>query len=242
MDNSHIRNFLRNLFFSTGYVVTTRKNWLYTLEREEHILTEVEENLLSATSSVLHIGAHIGQEAEKYARLGLEVLWIEGNPKIFEKLLVNITKYENQSARCALLGNINIESIDFHVANNDGLSSSLFELGVNSGFNSLSMIHDLKVPMSRLDSILDTSQISKFKHWVIDVQGAELLVLQGAGDLLNSVFSLCIEVSTRKVYEGGATWAEIYSFLMSRNFTPLWHPRPDSHMNIIFVRTLMKSD
>ena len=95
-----------------------------------------------------------------------------------------------------------------------------------------------KLDMKRLDSLFQTSELSLYNHWVIDVQGAELLVLEGAGELLKGCSSIFIEVSSRNVYENGVQWDAIKEFLNSHNFIELWKPNEKSHENVIFVRDL----
>jgi FkbM family methyltransferase len=233
---SHGSRPINKLLALVGLVITTKKYFTHLQEFEINIFNKIEESLISATSAVLHIGAHIGQEADKYFQKGAKVHWIEGNPILFKILSNNILKYENQKATCAVLGNINIEEVNFNLASNSGLSSSLFQLSDISGFNSVSMIEKIKVPMYRLDTLFTKSEMAQYRHWVIDVQGAELLVLQGAGNLLDSVVSISIEVSTREVYKGGATWEEISNFLGTHGFVALWCPKLESHTNVLFIR------
>jgi hypothetical protein len=53
----------------------------------------------------------------------------------------------------------------------------------------------------------------------IDVQGAEMGVLRSAGEMLGNVRSIFVEVSAYKpLYEGGATLADISSYLLPRGF------------------------
>lgn len=52
----------------------------------------------------------------------------------------------------------------------------------------------------------------------LDVQGAELRVLQGAGDRLRAVTALWLEVSDQELYRGQALRTEIETFLRTRGF------------------------
>ena len=48
---------------------------------------------------VLHVGAHEGQEAKAYRDLGVsKVVWIEGNYRIYRRLLNNLERFDNQIA------------------------------------------------------------------------------------------------------------------------------------------------
>ncbi len=52
-----------------------------------------------------------------------------------------------------------------------------------------------------------------------DVQGAELKVLRGAGDLLDRTRALFLEVSIRdRMYQGNVLWSEIVEFVGPRGF------------------------
>jgi FkbM family methyltransferase len=202
----------------------------------EGFALDIQHRLLETSGAVLHIGAHRGQEAEYYNKVGLKVIWIEASPAMFEILNINITKYKNQRAVCALLGDVEGKLVDFHIASNDGASSSIFQFGKELGVNGLGMSGSEKLRMERLDNLFQTKDLSSFSHWVLDVQGAELLVLKGAGSLLDTCNSLYVEVSTRAVYEDGVSWNELSGFLKGRGLIPLWDPKAKSHENIIFVR------
>ena len=72
--------------------------------------------------------------------------------------------------------------------------------------------------MRRLDDIQSIEQIQNFKHWVIDVQGAELNVIRGAEKLINECQSLQIEVKNISDYIGGSSWINVKDFLFSKGF------------------------
>ena len=52
----------------------------------------------------------------------------------------------------------------------------------------------------------------------MDLQGAELLALQGMGDLLNGVRYVHTELSFRAMYTGQALFADVHSYLHTRGF------------------------
>jgi hypothetical protein len=136
----------------------------------------------------------------------------------------------------ALLGEVERESVLFHVSSNDAASSSIYEFGSELGFERLRMTKTLRLPMVRLDSILSISDAAKYPHWVLDVQGSEMNVLKGSGALLDQCLSIYVEVSTRQVYKGGVLFQELKEFLTNKGFIPLWNPLNMSHENVIFAR------
>ena len=206
---------------------------MFLRESEE---IQVQNVLLSQESGVLHLGAHTGQEINKYEQLGLKVIWIEANPEIYARLRDNLSATPNQKAYCALLSDQDGRELDFYISSGDAGSSSIYEFGKDLGYSNLTMISNVKLESHRLDSVLNLEDLSDFGHWVIDVQGAELEVLKGAESSLVGCRSMFIEVSTREVYKGGTSYKELRSFLISHGLHPLWEPIPNSHENLIFVR------
>jgi FkbM family methyltransferase len=225
------KQWLKRLAQSGGFYVSRTP-----MVNLEGFALDIQNRLLETSGAVLHIGAHRGQEAEYYNKIGLNVIWIEASPAMFEILKTSIAKYKNQRAVCALLGDVEGKLVDFHIANNDGASSSMFQFGEELGIDGLRMSGSEKLRMERLDNLFETKEVSSYSHWVLDVQGAELLVLKGAGSLLDSCNSLYVEVSTREVYEDGASWNELSQFLRVRGLIPLWDPKAKSHENIVFIR------
>ena len=200
------------------------------------LVESLESFYIKKVEGVLHIGGHFGQEAARYDNLNARVIWIEALPDVHSVLKQNIARYEDQLSICALLGEENIDHIPFHVASNNYASSSIYQFGRELRFNGLKMETSTTLKMQRLDHVITEKEASSHNHWVIDVQGAELLVLKGAGSLLTYCQSLLVEVSTREVYAGAPKWEEIRDFLYSKGLSPVWNPLPFSHENILFLR------
>jgi FkbM family methyltransferase len=200
------------------------------------LIYEIHRNFLLTCGGILHIGAHAGQEALEYSNLRKEVVWVEAVPEFYDELLRNIKNFPMQKAFCALLGNKNQKSIEFFIASNNGGSSSVFEFGKESNFQSVRMDRKIQLDMKRMDEVFTKSDITNHNHWIIDVQGSELQVLEGAGTLLESCKSIFVEVSLREVYAGGTTWTELRSFLELHGFTPIWEPIQGSHCDVLFLK------
>jgi len=203
----------------------------------ENLFDRIEKNLIIQSKGVLHIGASFGQEANFYQSLNAKVLWIEAIPLVYEKLHLKCSLFQNQFAINALLGDANREKVDFYLASNNFESSSIFQFGRDFRSNKIMMNDQVELPMFRLDSLEMPIPISNFGHWVIDVQGAELDVLKGCGNLIKDCQSLKIEVSTKEIYAQGTRWEELKSFLNSLGFLILWEPKEASHEDVIFINT-----
>lgn len=222
---------LISLISKFGFVLI-KKNSLENFE------TRIHSSFVERSGGVLHIGAHKGQEAYWYEKHAASVLWIEAIPEVYNLLNEQIASFENQKAMLALLGDIERESVPFHISSNDAGSSSIYEFGSELGFEGLNlrMTNTLYLPMVRLDSILSATDAAKYSHWVLDVQGSELNVLKGSGTLLDQCVSIYVEVSTREVYKGGVQFQELKEFLTDKGFIPLWNPLKLSHENVLFAK------
>lgn len=194
----------------------------------------LRKKIYQNSRGILHIGAHYGQEAEMYDRAGARVLWIEAIPEVFDKLKLRIKNFPKQRAILACLGDEE-KQLAFHVSDNEGQSSSIFNLGAKHRFPTR-MISEVSMKMQRLDSLLTEEDVAQYPHWVVDVQGAELQALVGAGHLLDYAMTLDVEVSTRETYKGGTKLVELESFLETRGFVPLWNFADNSHGNLLFLR------
>lgn len=197
---------------------------------------------LHRARGVLHLGAHTGQERDDYARRGLPVVWVEAHPVIYQRLLANIDAYNEQQALCGVLADVDGREVDFgRSATMNGQSSSMFAFGADAHAlwpdQELEMIERLTLPTITLDSLLAQNDIdpADYDFWVLDVQGAELLALQGAMQSLRSCRALLTEASTVEVYRGGSRWPELRDHLQARGFSPLWSP-VRQHDDVLLVR------
>jgi len=201
-------------------------------------------SILATCKGVFHLGAHRGEEAPVYEWFGKKVLWIEANPIIFQDLSDNLIKYRYQKAYKALISNIDEKKIDFHLSSNDYASSSIFEFGnLSSGENSLwpkkklKYVSKKKLLTTTIDSFIkfNSINIADYDHWVLDLQGAELLALEGAKNSLKFCKSLYIEVSKGEVYKGGAQWSDVLDFLEKNDYRQMWTLNSD-HTNMLFLK------
>ena len=195
------------------------------------------------STGVLHIGAHRGTEAAIYDWLHKKVLWIEANPKIAEELSDNISRHFDQKYICVLVGNQNKENVDFYISNNDAACSSIYDFSKKVKDKILwkernfLMTEKIQLKMQTLDDIFNSNKInpSDYSHWIMDIQGAELLALEGAKDSIKFCNSLEIEVSKEEFYNGGAKWNDIKNLLTKENFILINEPIT-SHSEVIFIK------
>jgi len=174
--------------------------------------------------NVLHIGAHHGEEIEEYYSVGVEsVCWIEANPKCMPILIENTKKFDKvkQTYFCHALSDVNDEEIAFNVTNN-GQSSSILELGTHLTYcPNIQVIEKIKLKTKRIDSFGEQIQFKNFDFLTIDVQGAELKVLKGFGDIFKNfanIKGIYTEINFEQVYIGAAIVNELDEYLSKFNF------------------------
>lgn len=175
--------------------------------------------ILEESHGVIHVGAASGQEASNYAEWKLPVTWIEAIPASYEKLLVNTAKYPNQVAIQALITNRDDYVCEFHVASNDGDSSSIFEMDYHlKAWPEIRFDSVLYLKTRTLDSLLAEGHFKGQDAMVLDLQGAELQAFQGATELLKQIRFVQCEAYGETMYKDGATAQQLIDLLHSHGF------------------------
>lgn len=147
---------------------------------------------------MIHVGANSGQERILYEKYGLRVVWIEPIPEVFETLKARIKRYPRQSAFQGLITDQDDLEYAFHVANNDGESSSILELKLHKDiWPEVSYDRTIILRGTTLISLLTREGIeaSDYDALVMDTQGSELLVLKGAAPILHTFNFIKTEVT-----------------------------------------------
>ena len=192
--------------------------------RAKRVLGRGAENLdgfLAECKSIIHVGANEGQERAHYDSLSLSVLWVEALPHSYMVLANNLTEYPRQQAANALLTDKEGQSYDFHVSSNSGLSSSIFELDKHKEiWPEVTFTKTVRLHSTTLDALLRSRGLSPadFDALILDVQGAELLVLMGSSDTLRSVRYVKTEASDSETYKGACLLSTLPLMLETDGF------------------------
>lgn len=167
---------------------------------------------------VLHVGAHIGEEAVAYNQLGFTpVWWIEANIDVIPQLMRNIARYRNHHIVSALLSDSEKE-LTFHLASN-GQSSSYLELGTHATQHpEVSYVGERQLKSTTIDLLSSRGAIGQASFVNIDVESTELDVLRGGDRYLEHVQALYVEVSRDEVRIGCARSDEVTAWLDERGF------------------------
>ena len=177
-----------------------------------------------AVTGVIHAGAHLGQEAKLYRSCGIdEVLWIEANPETIDELRANVQQFGHRVA-WACLAATSGDIVVFNVAasasgDNRGMSSSVLPFGVHlERYPHVRYISQVELTTSTLDEVVAEHGATRSNLLVVDVQGYELQVLQGAAETLRHTDCVYSEVNVEELYLGGALLPELDGFLAERGF------------------------
>jgi FkbM family methyltransferase len=226
--NSIIKHLLARILSVFGITILSKSDF-----SKNGLQPFLKEFLMRQSYGILHIGAHHGQEALFYERLNLPVLWVEADPNSYAKLKRNVINFPNQTCRNFIAHSICAVNSEFHIASNNGESSSIFPIAVNDYWEGLENVGVTYLPAMKVDCAISRAEIEKYSYWVIDVQGAELEVLRGSLKSLKSCRYLNLEVSQGTFYKGGAHYSDLKQFLENLGFFPIWDPS-DVHEEIVF--------
>jgi len=167
--------------------------------------------------SVCHVGAHKGQEISEYLNIGISSgIFLEPVPENFRVLDQAVSKIPGYNAIRIAVGNFEGQ-INLNLASNDCQSSSVLEPHLHLReapqveFNKV-----IKVRMNTLDRILQGTNV--WDLLVIDVQGFEIKVLEGAINTLKSSKYIFVEVNRAETYRHCARVNEIDAFLQAHGY------------------------
>lgn len=145
--------------------------------------------LLIKPNTVIHIGANSGQSREQYLKLGCtNMIWCEADPKNIEILTAN---FPNDRVIPGVAWNSSSEDFKFYITQNRAHNSAI-EPTKNIGSKYL---HTIKLKSYLIDDVIKFSDLTGKSLVVIDVQGAEEFVLEGAEQILSKVDYLIIEIA-----------------------------------------------
>jgi FkbM family methyltransferase len=172
-------------------------------------------------SGIIHVGANNAGEARFYdAYDKVPVAFFEPIPAVYERALKSTDRYPLQRVFHACCSDTDGEHVTFNVSSNRGMSSSMFPLGRHGEIvPGVTYVEKIEMTTSKAETILSQHyRLDDFNLAVIDTQGADLLVLKGLGRYLDYLDAVNIEVSDTPLYEGGATFDQIYRYLNKRGF------------------------
>ena len=140
---------------------------------------------------------------------------------MFQRLTKLIAPFPRQSAYCALITDVDDRDYALNLSNNDGASSSIFDLAEHKmlwpdvSFTGKILVTSVTLPTL---ACRQSIELSAYDTLVLDTQGSEMLVLQGAEAILPGFRFIKTEVADFESYKGCCQLPEVDKFLFARGF------------------------
>ena len=182
---------------------------------------------------VVHVGAHLAEEAKEYEYHGCQVLWIEADPT-----LVEVIQQQGVPQNQLVVQGLLTDSI--------GETRTLYEMGQKGAHSTvLQPIRSTDVSSTRmlksttLDQVLSSRSVSEVDLLVMDIQGAELMALRGSLETLKKTRMVFLEASTRDIYyKGTPRLHELDDFFCALGFSRVMtvlHGQNGDEGNVVFA-------
>ena len=222
-------------------IMSRLSRWWRTRREPLNILKRGLGAKLRLTDAI-HVGAHWAEEREDYETLGFaRVLWIEASKETYRRLVERLADSTSGATQHiavnALASDRAGEELTLRHFSNKGASNSIFPATrlINELSNAVFDTGESEIVISdTLDRVAEAHGFTSADLIVVDVQGAELLVLNGATKLLVTAKAVIVEVSKKPYFEGGVLQPELRQFLRSKGFKEI--QRSPTHGDQLYVR------
>jgi hypothetical protein len=170
-------------------------------------------------SGILHIGAHKCEELETYLKYTTldKILWIEAIESLIKQ---NLEKNPNLKILNAVVSNEDGKDIEFKITNLTNCSSILNLKYHKEIHPNIKVVETVKIKTKTIQTLYKENNInpSEYNTLVMDIQGAELLALEGMGSGLNNINNIYIEVNEKELYEGCCDLNSLDKYLIDFGF------------------------
>lgn len=167
--------------------------------------------------TVVHVGANVGEELKFYKDIGAtKIFFFEPRKEALSELMKNCEAYQDSldiSIYPFGLGSNKEEKLIYSGGQSSSFLAPKIHLQIHPG---IQFTAGNILSVRRADQILpDNLHIDMLN---IDVQGFELEVLKGLGNLLNNTKLIYTEINTAELYEGCPTLEFLDAYLFSFKF------------------------
>ena len=169
---------------------------------------------------IISIGAYDGKTLKRLNLPNtLKTLLIDANPSAVERLQENFADRPNIQVVQAAIANHN-DTVTLHLTSLESSSSILPWQQYSKIYPNIKETQQLTLPSRTLDTLLEELHLSitDFNILILDIQGAELLALEGATQLLNTLDAIYTTVYYQELFKGGALAEQVDQFLTDYQF------------------------
>ena len=170
---------------------------------------------------IIHVGAHFAEEIRDYHDHGISrIIWIEANHDLYHDLLQKTINHIGSSVVFCAAFNEDRKTLELNISDNSQ-SSSLLDFEEHAiEHPQFKMISKLTTLGFRVDTVIEKKGFDRrlFNFVNIDIQGAELIALQGMEEQLKFLDYVYLEVNEKHLYENCALIPEVDKFLQARGF------------------------
>ncbi|MDY7055251.1 FkbM family methyltransferase, partial [Limnospira fusiformis] len=188
---------------------------------------------------IIYVGAGEGRSLKRFAKFtNAQILLIEANPVTCERLKMAVGDRPNiQTVHVAIADQNSTATL--HVTNIESNSSILSLTEYKKLYPNLTETQQIPVETRTIDSILTELNLlpEDYNILCLDIQGAELLALTGASEILQHLDAIYSTTSQNKLFEGGATFEQLNAFLNGHYFTPVAQATPyhPSRYEVVYI-------
>ena len=212
----------------------------------------IKESLPKNDQVIFEFGSRFGEDTVSIAKNfpNACIYAFECNPNTVETCRKNCAQYSNiiltEKAISNKDGVIDFfpVDIDASICSNEAAahgSSSLLKLDydkktaqiLNANFVQQNVV---TVKTTTLKNFMDEHKINRIDFMWMDIQGAEMMALEGLGEDIDKVTTIYTEVNFRQMYAGQSFFKDINKFLIDRNFILAgFKDYYKTHANAIYV-------
>ncbi|MET0098635.1 FkbM family methyltransferase [Limnospira platensis] len=188
---------------------------------------------------IIYVGAGEGRSLKRFAKFtNAQILLIEANPVTCERLKMAVGDRPNIQTVHMAIADQNSEAT-LHVTNIESNSSILPLTQYKKLYPNLSETQQIPVDTRTIDTILAELNLlpEDFNILYLDIQGAELLALTGASEILQHLDAIYTTTSQHQLFERGATLEQVNAFLNEHYFTPVAQATPyhPSRYEVVYI-------
>jgi FkbM family methyltransferase len=179
---------------------------------------------------IFDVGCCEGEDTIRYSNLFPEsiIYSFEPHPDNFKKTISNLEKYKIKNSKIFNLALSNVDSsIDFYLSEGHPLdipiteewdygnksSSILPPKEIHEKYDWLRLKNKIKVDSITIDKFCKRNKIKNIDLLHLDVQGAEILVLEGSKNMIDNISIIWLEAETVELYDNQPLKNDVIEFL-----------------------------